>query len=168
MDNQQERLLDEDLNWLAGVWESEGWFSLIDTKRIIRGKEYRSYTPNCGISNTDPDFIAAVIKILERSNLAFHVSDRLPNGLGKKNKTEIQIIGIKRVERFLNLIFSYMRTKTIQAQIVLDFINYRLSMPRKTPYSERESEMWDSLRNSRLKVSSTTTRKDTGLQPCMI
>lgn len=143
MGNQQESLV-TGLNWLAGAWESEGWFSLTKT---MRTKERPLYILNCGITNTDIQFMQAVAQILKVSGLAFHMSLRANRGFGRKNLYVIYVMGFRRVQRFLDAIFPYLRSKHDRAQILRDFIMYRKAqLHMKIPYGEYEESCFQKIR----------------------
>jgi len=157
-ENQQERHV-EDLNWLAGAWESDGWFSLRQQKK----KTGRSITPQCGITNTDSLYIKEVKSILEEVGLSYYQRSGYISDIGKKEKTEILIQGMKRVHRFLNVLHPYFRSsKKERAGILLSFINYRLSGPQNKKYGDVEDKMFSDMRlmnGYRLRESSETLRQ---------
>lgn len=143
MDNQQERLL-SDLGWLAGVFESEGWFSITKNtpKQSRTGKRYTQYLPQAGITNTDPKFIRCVQDILLDHKIEFLTTKPRITGFGSKPKEDICLQGQKRVKPFLELLLPYMKTKRTRASIILDYINYRQSLPRKAKVGDKENEYW--------------------------
>jgi hypothetical protein len=153
--NQQERLR-EDLHWLAGMWEAEGWFSM---QKGFRTKERSSLVLNCGMANTDMEIIDTVIKILSKNNIAYWIGKPRKNGLGKKLKRDIVIQGLKRVERFLSVLLPYLRTKRQKALLLKDFIEFRKTVPSKYPYGDFENSIYLSLKslNNRSSVESSTS-----------
>jgi len=156
--NQQERL-QEDLHWLAGMWEAEGWFSM---QRGFRSKDRYSLVLNCGLANTDMEIIDMVTKILSDNAIAYWIGKPRKNGLGKKFKRDIVIQGLKRVDRFLSILLPYLRTKRQKALLLKEFIEYRKTVPPKYPYGDFESSIYLSLRdlNRRSVESSTSIRLD--------
>ena len=139
IDNPQERP-DAELGWLAGCFESDGWFSLHKNK--MPGGTYQ-YQPACGLVNTDPIYMASAIKILKKHKIPHHICTRSQLGFGKKNIHQLQLQGLKRCKRFLPLIIPYLRSaKIIRASIMLEFIEYRLSCQRNKKYTEVEDEMF--------------------------
>lgn len=137
MDNQQERLI-ADANWLAGVWESEGSFTL--SKQNVAGRNRVRYRAICSVVNTDPDFMNAVINILKKNYLAFYTHKRTPKG--KRTRVDLNIYGIKRVNRFLEFIMPYLRSKIARAKMLKHFIDYRLSVDIHTHYGVYEETLY--------------------------
>ena len=139
IDNPQERP-DAELGWLAGCFESDGWFSLHKNK--MPGGTYQ-YQPVCGLVNSDSVYMASAIRILKKYKLPHHICTRSQLGLGKKNIHQIQIQGLKRCKRILPVLMPYLRSSKIErASIMLEFIEYRLSCSYNQKYGEVEDEMY--------------------------
>lgn len=142
IDNQQERHT-ADLNWLAAAWEADGWFSL----RKASAKNGGQFTPQCGFTNVDPLFIGEVISILKLHNIPYYQRTKIKNGLGKKEKTEILVQGMKRVDTFLSVIIPFLRTsKKERATIIMQFIKHRLSAPKTARYGDFEEGLFYRMR----------------------
>uniref|UniRef100_A0A6H1ZYV8 Homing endonuclease n=1 Tax=viral metagenome TaxID=1070528 RepID=A0A6H1ZYV8_9ZZZZ len=170
MDNQQERLEEQplviDLSWLAGVWESDGSFSLRSNNCRMKKKTYIQHAPLLQFVNTDPDIMLAVINILRRIQVGYYELWRLNefNG-GKKLKGELRISGIKRNQRLLTYLIPYLKgTKKKRAEVILEYCNERLSKPKYAKYGEQEFEIinkWQAtqneIKNIFLKSSETNT-----------
>lgn len=156
--NQQERL-HENLHWLAGMWEAEGWFSM---QKGFRKSDRYSLVLNCGLANTDMEIINMVEKILTENGIAYWVGKPRKNGLGQKLKRDIVIQGLKRVDRFVSVLLPYLRTKRQKALLLKKFIEFRKTVPKKHPYGEYEHSIYLSLRdlNRPSIVSSTSIRLD--------
>ena len=156
--NQQERL-SADLNWLAGVWESEGWFSIGFQKRDNCGSQYAI---SSGIVNTDSEFIEEAKKILSTNNIAHYVTAPRISGIGIKPKVQIIITGLKRNKKFLDIIIPYLRTKKKRAEIVKSFIDFRESREApKTPYGEIENSLFLELRKLNNRCAGDIPREHT-------
>lgn len=161
MDNQQERM-ESDRNWLAGIWEGEGWFTM--SKRFSRTSKGISLA--CGIANTDFKMIDYIMNILRENNMPFYVSDRNMNGrLGKKPQRHVLVSGFKRVKTFLDFLLPYMRTKRDRVEIILKYINYRLLLPsHNVRTAEYEWSLYDQLRklnSGTIPLSPTTNTPNT-------
>jgi hypothetical protein len=157
LDNQQEKMI-SDLSWLAAAWESEGHFTLSWQK--LHG-QFDRVRPICGLTNTDLIFINEAISILKKYDLSYYVITR--NGTNRL-RYDVHIWGIKRVHRFLNAIYPYLRSKKDRAKILKDFVDFRLSLKKsKEPYGEYEISLYNQLKelnNRRNHLSSSeTTRK---------
>jgi len=140
MDNQQERLI-ADTNWLAAAWESEGSFTL--SKQELK-KRCPRIRPICSIVNTDPDFVDAVISILKRNNLAFYMFKRQSSG--RRTRVDINIYGMKRVQRFLNFIIPCLRSKVERAKTLKSYVDYRLSQTKREYLGDFEMELYEKLK----------------------
>jgi hypothetical protein len=157
MDNQQGRIIN-DLNWLGGVWESEGCFSLI---RYCTNKRTQ-YNIRSIITNTDERFMGEVEKILIEHKIPYYKLNR--EVLDHKTRVDITISGFKRNQRFLNFIEPFIRgSKKENIQVLKKYIEYRLSLPsHNVPHGEIENQIWIKLRqlngNSK-KFPSTTIRR---------
>lgn len=146
MDNQQERLFD--LGWLIGVIESEGSFTLCKSCRNKRG--YR-YTPLITMTNCDETMLDNYKRILSYLDIPFYVyKRRYISGVVKSNRPVIGIItrGYKRVKKMLDIITPFMVSKKEQAEILLDFVNYRLGVHYKTPYGTKEDSAYLKMKES--------------------
>ena len=176
MDNQQERLEEQrplavDLSWLAGVWESDGSFSLFSNECRMKKKDYIQYTPYLQFVNTDPDMVLEVIKILKKIEVGYYQLWRVNQfNDGKKLKGEIRITGIKRNQRFLTYLNPYLRgLKKKRAETILEFCNERLSKPKCTRYGLPESLIIDKYEKVQKEIkdvflkSSETNMPDTNL-----
>lgn len=156
--NQQERQI-ADLNWLAGIWEGEGWFGFCRNTKV-GGIQY---TPQSGISNTDPMLMNEVCRILRNFDVPYYLRDiKTPSGLGKKPKQELKITGMLRIKKLLNMLLPVLRTKRDRAECLREFIDRRSSVPPKQKYTELEHALFLKLRHLNgytLSESSETTRK---------
>jgi hypothetical protein len=132
MGNQQERLFD--LGWLVGSFESEGGFCL--AKSCCNKRGWR-YTPLCTISNTDNNFIFACIEILKSLDIPHYVCFKRSTGKHRPCR-DIIIRGYQRCDKFLKFIIPLLKTKKDQANLMREFIDYRLSKNYRYPYGEYE------------------------------
>ncbi len=140
MDNPQERP-EAELGWLAGCFESDGWFSL-HKNNCHNG--YYQYQPVCGVVNTDPLYMMSVVCILKKNNIPHYLTSRAQLGIGTKVLFQVLIQGLKRCKRFLPLILPYIRgSKSERVEIMLEFINYRLSITRNQPYGDVEDAIFE-------------------------
>ena len=150
MDNQQERSL-VDLGWLAGVWESEGYFGMRLCSTLARPKY--SYAngfrldPLCGFTNSDPKMIEELSTILRFYGLAFYTERPRIHGFSNKKPTqEIKISGLKRTIRILNFILPYLKTKRKRALLLKKYIDHRLSKFKNSLCGIYELYLYDELR----------------------
>lgn len=120
------------LGWLACSIEAEGSVSLVwgRTKKKIQ------IVPKVTFSNKDKLFIEKVISISKELGFDGHVYHRT-------NISCITWYGFKRVKKLLETIKPYMCKKKEIANKVVEFIDYRLSLPYiRTPYGEVEKNLF--------------------------
>ena len=141
MDNQQRRL-EYDLSWFAGIYEGEGSFALIKGKRIENGKEIFRYIPSCTLENTDKILINEMERILKENNIGFKIYERTKRRQNCKRSWQIHMIGMKRCIGFISWILPYIRgDKKLRARKILEFCHIRDDQMKGfhgVPYSEKE------------------------------
>lgn len=141
------------ISWLAGFVDGEGsiGFDKVSSKRDF-------HYPTITITNCHLLTMERIINILSDYGIRFWVTT--PNHRNSKWKPYkvVVIRGLRRVKPFLELLLPYLYTKREQAQLVLDFANYRLSLPAKTPYGDKEKDMIAKIRNLNHRGPSETTR----------
>jgi len=150
MDNQQERSL-VDIGWMAGVWESEGYFGIHLQSNLFHPKYLYAngmrLDPKCGFTNSDPEMIKALSNILSSNGLAFYVGKPRIHGFSnKKLHQDLIISGLKRGSRFINFILPFLKTKRDRALLLQTYINYRLSKHKNYPYGIYDLYLYDELR----------------------
>lgn len=144
MDNQPERVSDVDLSWLAGVWESEGWFSLRKTQRKSNGRDL--YAPICGVTNTDLNMIGEIHKILTQANIPHWISPGRIHGLGKRPTKDIIIQSFAKCKRFIDTLMPFLRIKQDRAKLMVTFIESRLASAGRALYNDKEKYCCSRLR----------------------
>lgn len=157
IDNQQERLTETDLAWLAGMWEADGSFSL---NRIYNNSKLMQYEPRMQYVNTDIKLVHEVMRILKLGNIGYYQISRIQTGIGKKIIHMISVQGMKRCATFLRLVLPHVRgAKRQRSQYIQDFVDLRLSKPKNQRYGDAEHkiyEAYDSYNKSVNEESSTT------------
>jgi hypothetical protein len=160
MDDQQGKTLD--LAWLAGFIDGEGTI----TFKVQRGKRLTNlgfiyYYPDIRITNTHQATLKTCTDILDANGLAYHVSHRGAVTVKKWAAAwDIEVKGLKRCERWLQVIAPYLRTKQEKAYLALEYINSRKNYAIGEGYTERELEILGIIREApvypqRLNVSIT-------------
>lgn len=113
--------------YLAGLFDGEGWVSL-------RGqKNKKSHSIQCGIGMSDT-VIIAIAKFLG-------VGYRLQKSKKSNNKDMYHLVLAKKetISSFLNLIIPYLIVKKRQAEIMLDYLNSKITNPPQ----KRTKFEWD-------------------------
>lgn len=143
MDNQQARLTERDLAWLAGMWEADGSFGL---NKCDQGNGYIQYQVNMQYVNTDTELVIEVISILRKMHVGYYQLARIQpvTTFGTKLKHEIRVQGMKRGYTFLSQIVPYLRgAKKRKAELILEFIKERLSKGKTVKYGPKELAIFD-------------------------
>lgn len=159
--NQQER--QQDLAWLAGLWEGEGCFSLFSAGggRIYAG---------ASLPNTDFVLIEAIHAALRRCEIGHYIHTRklsVKNPKHKDNKT-IYVCGQRRAAKLIDSLLPYMRGKKQEvARVVRAYIARRLSLPRNSGYTQADRDFVSQVRalNRKGPVESSETIR---LAPAML
>jgi len=122
--NQQESLL----WWLGGIIDGEGCITINhrqgyrDTK-----KEYLLFSPVIIITNTNKILIEKCQEILQSQNIPFYIQFK-EKGKGRRIPCWwIDIVGIKRCLRALNILSQYLISKKEIADLVKEFCERRLA-----------------------------------------
>ena len=144
MGNQQ-RSLEVRLSWLAGILDGEGTISFASKfSKSSRQKNYH-FRPELKVDNTDQVMLDEIMSILDEVGAAYYVRDtgkspskRNPNW---KKSTRIIIEGLKRLRSFLPIISPYLINKKPQADLLMEYIESRLTGPHKGPVTEKEEDI---------------------------
>ena len=149
MDNQQERL-ELNMNWFAGFFEAEGWFSLMKTTRIYKGQEVNMYVPVCGICNTDFVILESIESLLKSNGIAYQLHRRMPRKATYKKNWQINIQAMKRCMAFIEWILPYLvGEKKNKAIGILEFCKRRKEKVSSgwcgVSYSEEDINLYASI-----------------------
>lgn len=149
MDNQQGKNVE--LAWLAGFIDGEGSIMF----RKLQGKRLRSfgqhyYNPSVRVCNTDEPTLKVVTDILDAQGLPYHISHRRAHLENPKWKQawDLEVCGMKRCKRWLEVFAPYLRTKQWKAYLMLEWINSRQSHVYGADLTPREMEILNQLRNA--------------------
>ena len=140
--------------WLAGFIDGEG---CIGFNKISGKKDHHS--PHLCIVNTHYPTIERVTTILSSLGIRYWVASPTVRQKTKyKQDWQVVVRGLRRIKPMLDLITPYLFTKKAQAEAVLDFVNYRLSLSPKAPYGEKELRLIALLHELNHRGPSETTR----------
>lgn len=134
MGNQQERLSDFEIGWLAGILDGEGYISLsVNTT-------HRSIYPCCKIASVDEPMISKIKELLDRTEIEYGFYIRKPKN-GNAISYTIDVRTVKRIKKLLSIVLPHLVTKKPNAEIALRFSDIRLSLPYGHPYTEEELQL---------------------------
>jgi hypothetical protein len=142
MGNQQAK--DTDTAWLAGFIDGEGCLDFVPSHVVTRGRPYLFHYPRVRVSNCDKKTLDDVCWVLEGLGMAYHVSWRHPKNGTDRPSWSLGIQGINRVERFLAIMYPFLRTKAEQCRIMQAWIQLRRQhvignqYRKDAPYSAQE------------------------------
>lgn len=142
MGNQQVR--PDELAWLAGIIDGEGTINIVkkpDRKRKDGTRRYNYWTL-LQLSNTNEILIMKVIEIMKKLGTNPYIWEKAETEKWKKSY-QLSLQRMTKVKKILDQIKPYLIAKKPQAEIVLNFINSRLSKFQKgrgryNPYTEEE------------------------------
>lgn len=125
MDNQQERLK-VSIEWFAGFFEAEGWFSLMETNIKYKEGKIKRYVPTAGICNTDFYVLQCIEELFKFNGIQYQLHIREPRKKGYKKGWQIHISGFKRAIAFIEWIMPSLKSlKKWKAEKMLEFCKLR-------------------------------------------
>ena len=164
MGNQQERSLEVDLSWLAGVWEGEGCIGVSKLQHSKNRPGCISFNIYCSLVNTEKPLIDSAVAVLKRAGLAYRiyfVSSAQRKSFGWKSIWNVRICGLKNCYRFLETLSPYFRgVRKQRAMLLQQFIAHRLAQPYGEKQGAFEVRIYEQLKHTytrRAKSSTTNT-----------
>ena len=127
MDNQQ--LTQTSLAWLAGVWESEGHFSV--RRSLQKHNENRpQYSPRIGLTNTNTLLLGEARRILDILGIEYYFREKGHGGFDGSTKQcwVIEICTMVNSVRLIAAIYPYLISKRFQAESIMEFCQRRLKV----------------------------------------
>jgi hypothetical protein len=150
MGNQQERPLEWELAWLAGIMDGEGSFL------ISVNSTHRSVYPRISITNTNIHLMDKVVELVKKLGLKYNLKLRIGRKVTYSNSLQLSIHTAKRVLLFIQTVEPYLVGKKEHASLVKEFCESRISLPYGYPYTERELELRNLLTKLQDKVGHKT------------
>lgn len=122
MDNQQ-KLFDSRISWLAGIWEGEGTFGILFTN-IPEGQDGRKVKPTASVVNTDTRIIKEVEQLLEENEISYYKNlDKVVN----RPCYRLTIQKYASLLKLISLLLPHMVGEKIErAQFIVKYISNRL------------------------------------------
>lgn len=160
MDNQQRKINEADIAWLAGFWDGEGTIGLRLNKSHPKTK-HGLITPYVQVANTSKPALERVDEILISIGVGHHIQSLKlhprPGAISRLPQWRITVAGYQRVSAFIMHVSPYLTVKQPAAQVVKRFIELRASKDAREPYADEE---WQLLAD----IRSLTTRSHTASQ----
>jgi len=124
-----------DLGWLIGVINSDGSYVLSKQYHYRSGTLY--FFPSIDISNDNEELAANCVRIIkEWFKVGAYILPK-PRKTGKMGY-QISLRGVKRLHKSLPTIAKYEIAKKKQAELLLEYINNRMTVNRGTPVTDRD------------------------------
>lgn len=147
MDNQQAKISDTEIAWLAGFFDGEGCFDY--QRGYTKGLTETRWRPRVRVSNTHAPTLSVVDSLIQKMGGGHHIMWRHPSNPKYHPSWSVEIAGYKRVKRFLVQLSPWLQTKRKDAEVLLDFINSREESHPKDPYTPHEVELIVALQGRR-------------------
>lgn len=134
-------MLDNDLAWLAGIWDGEGSI-------FIQVQAKRQLTPTISMDNTDPAIIAETQRILKEMGLNVHINGPTMKNKSTKGVYRVATSRLDYIKIFTDSLIPFLRgEKKAKAILVNSFVTSRLERG-KVNYNDEEREICKSVRSS--------------------
>lgn len=127
-----------DLGWLIGAIDSDGSYVL--SKQYHHKSKVLYFFPSIEISNDSTEFIANCDRIIkEQFNVGVYINSRVRH-TGKIGY-KVSLRGMKRLYTSLPTIAAYEVAKKKQADLLLEYVNNRMTVNRGTPVTDRDVDI---------------------------
>lgn len=149
-----------DLGWLIGAINSDGSYVL--SKQYHHKSKVLYFFPSIEITNDNEVFISNCSRIIKELFKVGVYIDTKHRKLGNKIGYRASLRGMKRLYNTLPIISKYEVSKKKQAELLLEYVNNRMTVNRGTPVTDRDIEIAIELRklnNSKNKITKYIPRR---------
>lgn len=149
-----------DLGWLIGVIDSDGSYVL--SKQYHHKSKVLYFFPSIEITNDSEIFVSNCDRIIKE---LFSVGVYIDTKKSRKNGKigyKASLRGMKRLYKTLPIIAKYEIAKKEQAELLLEYVNNRMTVNIGTPVTDRDVEIAIQLRKlnaSRNKITKDIPRR---------
>jgi len=110
--------------WLAGIIDGEGHISL---NKRVPSQRTKFPRPHIYIGNTDGRMIRAISEVYsEITNLKWYYTYHRRNNPNHNDMVMIMVLGLRNVRNLLQAVIPYLNNKKEQAELVLEYCNWRI------------------------------------------
>lgn len=131
----------EQIGWLAGMIDGEGWVGLYSVNRGT----HQQYKPSIQVVGTNEQGLEELDCILNMLQVGHHIyrrnGSKQHGGWGTRQSWVIQMNGAKRISTLLENVLDRLVIKRPQAELLRDWVNIRLAQPIHSAYTMREVEI---------------------------
>jgi hypothetical protein len=123
-------LLETDLAWLAGIVDGEAHMLISDHPQASQDKHgFYTKRVRVSINNTDVRMIKRISEIWKALGVTFHYFLRMSRdkNIKHRNALSIESDGKRNMFKILSPIIKYLVSKQDQAQVCLDYVEYRMN-----------------------------------------
>lgn len=120
-----------DLNYLAGIFDAEGW--------VFLNKRKQRYLPIIGITNTNKIIISRTMSCLKNNQLPCYIRTRIPTNRNRI-RWDVGASGILRTYKVLTVIQNLLKVKKQQVDILLVYLKQRLENEKSVNYLGEETK----------------------------
>jgi len=138
--NQQERRFVE-LGWIAGIIDGEGHIGINFIKNYAQGAHHWCFVARLVVGMTHFETIRTLEKLLKQNDIGCHIHERKKQSLKHKPCLILTVNGLRRMNKFLDLIKSYLVTKKLPASIMHTWIKHRLEVG-KARYNHEDYDFY--------------------------
>ena len=134
--------MQEDLIWLAGIWDGEG-------SVFMTYQEKRNMTPHISMDNTDPNIISEAFKIFKDMGINIHVNETLNKKGSTRPVYRLATAKLQHIKIFAEKVGPYIRgEKKAKLELLYNFVCSRIERGKRAKYSEDETFVFNEFRSS--------------------
>lgn len=129
-ENQQEiKVSETDLAWLAGLFNGDGCFTMNVRKKRWKGKESIGVDLCVSLTQTDAALVEEAVHLTEAiTGITPYIAERAPSGNGINSKLNMRVGRMKHIAIFIEAILPYLRAeKAARARLMLRYVKSRLA-----------------------------------------
>ena len=144
MDNQQGKICELDIAWLAGFLDGEGSICMMKTNANrfrLNGQPVSGWVPRITIANTHKPTLERLVFIVEGLNLPHNICWRYPKNSRWKESWHLSAQGMKRFIRWADVLERYTFTKREQFFTARCYCQSRLQHCVRDPLTPYEDFM---------------------------
>lgn len=133
----------EEAAYLAGIIDGEGTLSVdVGLYKNSAGNRTPRVACRVGVVNTSPTMIRRISEIYHRLGVKFFFTYERGDVSGWKDRLRIFVVHDRAVHAVLTAVLPYLTAKRDEARAMLEFIDWRVGLPRGPGYqSHREEKM---------------------------
>lgn len=133
-DNEQGSPTETDIAWTAGLFDGEGWIGMARQRRV--NSRHLRYTAKAVVGTTSERTKDHLTALMRGMGVTPYVIERKAQPEANRRRSWNITTGSNiQTERFLTQIRPYLIEKHVQADLVLDYIAWRSSLPKVPPAS---------------------------------